>query len=81
MIIRDVSVTNFKAHCTSMLRDIADGKYSVRVTKRGRTVAVVDRPREASRPGSWLGSLKGSVLRYERPLDPAASPSDWESAS
>ncbi len=78
MIFRDVSVTDFKAQCTSMLRDVSEGKYSVRVQKRGRTVAVVERPRSERRRGSWVGSMQGTVLRYDNPFDPAVPPESWE---
>ena len=39
------------------------------VTKHGKPVAKLVPVAEATKP-SFFGSLKGSVLKYERPFDP-----------
>ncbi|MEO8812762.1 MAG: type II toxin-antitoxin system prevent-host-death family antitoxin [Caulobacteraceae bacterium] len=51
----------------------------VTITRRGRPVAVLT-PAPTSESRSIIGALRGSVLRYERPFEPAATPDDWNSA-
>jgi len=49
------------------------------VTNRGRVVATIAPGNEGAPvdPATWLGSLQGSVLRYDDPLAPAAASGDW----
>ena len=73
------SVSDFKARCTVLLRELELHPQRIEVTNRGRIVAVVmppepDRPLE---PADWLGSLRGSVLAFEGPTLPAGRPQEW----
>ena len=48
------------------------------ITNRGRPVAVLSpAPDEAP---SVIGAMKGSVLAYDAPFQPAVDPADWEAA-
>jgi len=75
-----VSVSEFKAHCTAILRQLEAQPERIEVTNRGRVIAVVlPPPAEGSvHPAEWLGSLRGSVLHYEAPLLPAVDPATWD---
>ena len=73
------SVSEFKARCTALLRNLDTHPQRIEVTNRGRVIAVVvpAEPSQALDPNQWLGSLRGSVLAYEAPTLPAVEPADW----
>jgi prevent-host-death family protein len=71
-----IGAAEFKANCLRILDEIERNGESVTVTKRGRPVAEV-KPVEKKERRSIIGAMKGSVLRYERPFDPATDPGDW----
>ncbi len=82
MSTTQISVSAFKARCTALLRELDTRPQRIEVTNRGRVIAVVSPPalERTARPADWLGSLRGSVLRYEAPFSPAADPAEWGAA-
>jgi len=78
--VTQVSVSDFKARCTAILRDLDAQGNRIEVTNRGRVIAVVSAPESAVREdsGDWLGSLRGTVLHYEQPCAPAVDATEWE---
>ena len=82
MSTTQIPVSAFKAQCTALLRDLDAHPQRIEITNRGRVIAVVSPPalERTARPADWLGSLRGSVLRYEAPFAPAADPAEWGAA-
>lgn len=80
MSTTQIPVSEFKAQCTALLRDLDTHAQRIEVTNRGRVIAIVTPPEaeRAARPEDWLGSLRGSVLRYEEPFAPAVEPTAWD---
>lgn len=84
MTVRQISISEFKAHCTSELREVEKGELVLELTRHGKTVAVVQAPSESpSAPtlADWVGSGKGTVTfgpGYD-PAAPAFEPDEWES--
>ena len=80
MSTTQLSVSEFKAHCTAILRELEAHPRCIEVTNRGRVIAVVAPPNLTSAvdPAAWLGSLRGSVVRYEEPFAPATESSAWD---
>ena len=75
-----IPVTQFKAQCTKLLREVAAGKQSIQVTKHGRIMAVVNPPEELSEPpqkNPLMGCLKGTVT-YHPGWDEPMGDADWE---
>jgi prevent-host-death family protein len=72
-----IGATAFKTHCLRILDEIERTGESVTVTKRGRPFAQVNPIAKQGRR-SIIGALKGSVLKYEAPLDPAIDPQEWD---
>jgi prevent-host-death family protein len=66
---RHVAAAEFKAHCLELMDRVRDTGVEYVITKHGRPVArlvpVVQRERTPS-----FGSMNGTVLEYDRPLDP-----------
>lgn len=76
--MKDVKVTVLRQRLPEYLARVRRGER-VRVTSRGKAIAELVPPSaheddaEAARK-----RLRGSVLRYERPLDPVIDPGEWD---
>jgi hypothetical protein len=46
--------------------------------KKGDRVEIIILERSPSKPDSNFSSLRGTVIRYDDPFEPATSPDDWE---
>ena len=77
MSVRQVPAAEFKARCLRIIQEMGSDGHSVTITRRGLPVAVLSPlpPTEDTSP--FLGMMRGTVLGYEAPFAPAASPSDW----
>jgi prevent-host-death family protein len=71
-----IGAAAFKANCLRILDEVERSGEPVTVTKRGRPVAEV-RPVEKRERRSIIGAMRGTVLRYDRPFDPAIEPDAW----
>ena len=71
-----IGAAEFKANCLRILDEVERSGETVTVTKHGRPVAEV-KPAEKGERRSIIGVMKGTVLRYERPFDPAIEPDEW----
>ncbi|HEY7445760.1 MAG TPA: type II toxin-antitoxin system prevent-host-death family antitoxin [Vicinamibacterales bacterium] len=63
------SAAEFKARCLELMDRVRESRVEYVVTKHGRPVARLV-PFTESHKTTFFGSLKGSVLKYERPFDP-----------
>ena len=78
MTARQVSAAEFKARCLRIIKEMNRDGGCVTITNRGRPVALLSPvPAEAGATSSFIGMMRGTVLRYEEPCEPAATPSDW----
>ena len=77
-----MSVTEFKAKCTQVLREVATHPYTVEITNRGRVIAVVSPPAppKAPDPNTFWGSMKGTVLYIDPNFDEPMGDDEWEAA-
>jgi prevent-host-death family protein len=73
---KKIGAAEFKANCLRILDEIERSGESVTVTRRGRPIAEV-KPVEKRERRSIIGAMRGSVLRYDRPFDPAIDPDEW----
>ena len=64
-----VGAAQFKAKCLELMDRVRETGAEYVVTKHGVPVAKLV-PYTPVRTGSIFGSMKGTVLSYERPLDP-----------
>ena len=74
---KTISASAFQAKCLRLINEMGQDGEPVTITNRGRPVAVLSpvRPEQAER--SIVGAMKGSVLAYDDPFQPAAQPVDW----
>ena len=74
---KTIGAAEFKTHCLRILDEVERTGEPVTVTKRGRPFAEV-KPIAKKERRSIIGALKGTVLKYERPFDPATDPGEWD---
>ena len=77
-----MSVSEFKAQCTRVVREVATHPYTVEITNRGKVVAVVSPPpvEVPADPKDFWGSLKGSVTYMAPDFDEPLGEDEWEAA-
>ena len=66
--VRYVPAAAFKTTCLELLNRVRETGVDFVVTKHGTPVARVVPYRAAEGEGAFFGSMKGSVLRYDRPF-------------
>jgi prevent-host-death family protein len=70
-----VAAAEFKARCLELMDRVRERGEEYVVTKHGRPVAKLVPVREAGEK-PFLGCMKGTVLKYERPFDPVDG--EWD---
>ena len=76
--MKHVKVTELRQNLPEYLARVARGER-VRVTSRGKVIVEISPPSaSADEAQSARQRLRGSVVRYDRPLDPVIEPEDWE---
>ena len=63
------AAAEFKARCLELMDRVRETGVEYVVTKHGKPVAKLVPFADGNRP-SFFGSLKGTVLKYERPFEP-----------
>ena len=64
-----IGAAEFKATCLELMDRVRETAVEYVVTKHGEPVAKLVPYTTGERP-RFFGSMKGTVLKYERPLDP-----------
>ena len=64
-----VPAASFKARCLELMDRVRETRETYIVTKHGKPVAKLV-PYEDAPARPFLGSMAGTVLKYERPFDP-----------
>jgi prevent-host-death family protein len=74
----DINVTELRQNLPAYLAKVRQGAR-VRVTSRGKVIAEIVPPSadEATQTAA-RARLRGSVVRYERPLDPVLLADEWD---
>ncbi len=78
IVMQTVSKSQFKAQALEFLREVEDKNQPLIITHAGKPVAKVVPYQEEDKDEAILESLRGSVLKYEDPYEPATDPEDWE---
>lgn len=74
----DVNVTELRQHLPAYLDRVRRGQR-LKVTSRGLVIAEIVPPAaDKGEADAARARLRGTVLRYERPLEPAFDPAEWE---
>ena len=74
----EVSITELRQNLPKYLAKVRDGQ-KVRITSHGKVVAEITPPsRSVDDVLAQRAILKNSVLRFQRPFDPAFDQDDWD---
>ena len=74
--MKSMIVSEFKARCIAVLKEVQRTRRPLLVTLRGKPLATIE-PAEGDRREKRLGGLKGSMV-IRRDLVRADSSNDWE---
>ncbi len=74
-----MSISEFKAKCTQVVREVGTEYKTIDLTNRGRVVAhvVPAQPDKKPDPRGFFGSLRGTVT-YKKGWDEPLGEKDWE---
>ena len=76
--MKNVNVTELRQNLPAYLAKVKRGER-LRITSRGKVIAQITPPvASKAEIAAARRRLRGSVLRYDRPLDPVIDPSEWE---
>jgi prevent-host-death family protein len=76
--MREVTISEFRIKCFSLLNQVQKTKQPLRVTRFGRTIAeIVPAPPQPS-PADWFGSMKGEIEIFGDIVSPASEEGEWE---
>lgn len=75
---QSVSKSQFKAQALEFLRAVEKQKQPLIITHEGKPVVKVIPYQDEDKEKSIRQSLKGSVVFYKDPDEPAIDPEDWE---
>ncbi len=76
--MKDVNVTMLRQKLPEYMARVRRGER-IRVTSRGQVIAELAPPPAAKDDAEAARKrLRGSVRRYERPLDPVVDPAEWD---
>lgn len=74
----DINITELRRNLPAYLAKVRRGAR-VRVTSRGKVIAEIVPPTaDEATQAAARARLRGSVARYERPLDPVLPADDWD---
>lgn len=76
--MKEVNVTTLRQNLPDYLALVEQGE-TVRVTVRGRVIAEITPPApQADQAALARSRLRGSLLRYDAPLEPVIAPDEWD---
>ena len=76
--MKEVNVTELRQNLPGYLAKVRRGER-IKVTSRGRVVAELVPPAPSpDEVAAARARLRGSVARYDRPLDPVIEPGEWD---
>jgi len=75
--VSDVNVTDLRQNLPAYLERARRGER-IRITSRGEVIAEISPPKATQQEAETIRSqLRGSVVHYELPMEPAYDPKKW----
>ena len=75
--MKTMAAGEFKTKCLRIIGQMCEDQEPVTTTKHGRPVAILSPLPQVNETASIIGAIRGSVLGYDDPLQPATDQSDW----
>jgi prevent-host-death family protein len=75
--MKEIPISEFKAKCLAVLKQVQKTKQPIRVTRFGKAIAEIVPPSPTFTP-DWMGSMKDEIAILGDIVAPAVEPNDWE---
>ena len=76
--MEEVSISEFKAKCLALLKQVNKTKKPLRIMRHGKPVAEVVPPSSVKDRSAWIGSMKDRMEILGDIISPAADEGEWE---
>ena len=76
--MEEVSISEFKAKCLALLKQVHKTKRPILVTRFGKPVVEVFPPAPAAETADWLGSMADRMEILGDIVSPVIEETDWE---
>ena len=76
--MKEIPISEFRAKCLAILRQVQKKKKAVRITRFGKPLAEIVPVVRPLRPANWIGSMKGKIEILGDIVSPANEPGEWE---
>jgi antitoxin (DNA-binding transcriptional repressor) of toxin-antitoxin stability system len=79
MTVKQISISEFKAHCAEEIRAVEKGELELKITRHGKVIAIARAPQATPTNVTFLGAgMNTAYLSSEYdPHAPAFAESDW----
>jgi len=77
--VEEISISEFKAKCSAILKNVRRTRMPVRVTRFGKPVAEIVPSTAVMDRSKWIGSMKDSTEILGNIISPANDEDEWES--
>jgi antitoxin (DNA-binding transcriptional repressor) of toxin-antitoxin stability system len=81
MDARHMAISEFKARCLEVLKQVKRTGQPVLITRRGEPIAEITRPRPKPTSESWLGRYANTGELLSDVVEPAMDASAWGALS
>ncbi len=78
--MKEVPISEFKANCFRILKQVRKTRKPIRITRFGKPIAEIVPTFSAKRPANWLGCMAGTARIIGDIVGPTGDESDWEAA-
>ena len=77
-MVEEIAISEFKAKCLALLKQIRKTRKPIRVTRFGEPVADVFPPGRSPQRADWLGSMADAMEVTGDIVAPVSEETDWE---
>lgn len=77
--MKEVEISEFKAKCARLLKEVQSTRKPIRVTYLGKPVAeIIPALIPVDDRGSWIGSMKRKIEILCDIVSPVSDPNEWD---
>lgn len=76
--MEQVAISEFKAKCLSIVKEVQRTGVPVQITRYGKPVAELGPPTPPPQGKSWLGNMVGTITIHGDIVGPISDPDEWE---
>jgi len=76
--MKEVTISDFKANCFSLLNQVQKTKRPLRVTRFGKPILDIMPAAPQPSRAEWFGSMRGTIEILGDIVSPANDEDDWE---